>query len=348
MVGPPGQRGKRLAQRIASVLSLEHLLVSRYLRRGRASTFWTPAVILSELLQLSYMRYEGLRCTSGVIFCSQSPQYRSRLEQECHHYQYEPFENQVYFDDNFFKNPASYRYVDGRNAFYLVDNRREVAGILRCKNPKRFGLIHRSGGAHLSPLLLDNVGRVWAAFVGNNGDVNVQQRNSVVLRWLQGHWHFIYKDHVRIALLRGGLKEEFVASLQNALFAVSDLRAGALLLVAKDPDCRPSVAGTIDDSRLNTALQAVMARGTIEDLTATGALVGVLTSDGLTTIGKDGQVLGCGEIVDIGAAKTSTGPGGGRTQAAAYASRFGLVVKISEDGPISLFERGEELIKIVH
>lgn len=346
MVRASERRDKRLAQRMASVLSLEQLLIFRYLRGGTATVFWTPAIILSELQQLSYQRYEGARCTSGVVFCSKASDYLSRLDGEC--YQFESFQEPIDFDDRFFQSPASFRYVDGRNAFYFVDNWRKVAGILRCKDPKRFGLIQRSAGEHLSPLLLDHVGRVWAAFVGNNGDVNVQQKNGVVLRWLRSHWHLIYKDHVRTALSARGVAEELAASLQSALFAVSDMRAGALLLVAREPDLLPGVVGTIDDSRLGTALQAAMARGTIEDLTATGALVGVLTSDGLTSVAKDGRVLGCGQIVDIAAAETTTISGGGRTQAARYASKFGLVIKISEDGPISLFEDGHELIKIVH
>ena len=91
-----------------------------------------------------------------------------------------------------------------------------------------------------------------------------------------------------------------------------------------------------------------MAGGTIENLISTGALIGVLTSDGLTSIAKDGRVLQCGEIVGIPAKETTTITGGGRTQAATYASRFGLVIKISEDGPISLYECGKELMTIVH
>ena len=346
MVRASERRDIRLAQRLASILSLEQLLISRYLRGGKANVFWTPAIILSELQQLSYQRYEGAPCTSGVVFCSEASDYLSRLDGE--YYQFESFQEPIDFDDRFFQSPASFRYVDGRNAFYFVDNWRKVAGILRCKDPKRFGLIQRSAGEHLSPLLLDNVGRVWAAFVGNNGDVNVQQKNSVVLRWLRNHWHVIYKDHVRTALSVRGVEEKLAALLQNVLFTVSDLRAGALLLVARKPNLLPRVVGTIDNSRLGIALQTAMARGTIEDLSATGALVGVLTSDGLTSVARDGRVLGCGQIVDIAAAETRTISGGGRTQAARYASQFGLAIKISEDGPISLFEDGVELIRIVH
>ena len=340
------RRDVRLMQRMASLLSLEQLLISRYIRGGKSMTFWTTATILSELQQLSYQRYEGALCTSGVLFCSKPSEYLSRLDTKSS--QFEPFQEKIEFDDRFFESPASFRYVDGRNAFFFIDNWRKVGGILRCKDPKRFGLIQRSVGEHLSPLLLDNAGRVWVGFIGNNGDVNVQRKNSVLIRWMRGHWHCIYRNHVKAALFSRGITENLAVLLQNALFAVSDLRLGALVLVANNPELLPCVVGTIDDSRLGNALQSAMACGTVQDLSETDALIGVLTSDGLTTVAKDGRILGCGEIVGIEPTMSTTIAGGGRTQAAKYASQFGLVLKVSEDGPISLFENGKELIKIIH
>ena len=340
------RRDVRLAQRMASVLSLEQILISRYIRGKKATVYWTTATILSELQQLSYQRYEGKRCTSGVVFCSKPSQFLSRLDSEWS--RFEPLQERIEFDDRFFQSPASFRYVDGRNAFYLIDNFRKVVGILRFRDPRRFGLVQRSAGEHLSPFLLDNAGRVWAAFIGNHGEVNVQQKNDLLLRWVRGHWHFIYKNHVSSLLLSRGITNKLAVSLQNALFAVSDLRLGALVLVVDDPNRLPSVVGTIDDSRLGDALRTSMVQRTIQDLIDNGALIGVLTSDGLTTVAKDGQILGCGQIVDIATTKSTATAGGGRTQAARYASNFGLVFKVSEDGPISLFENGKELIKFVH
>jgi hypothetical protein len=76
--------------------------------------------------------------------------------------------------------------------------------------------------------------------------------------------------------------------------------------------------------------------------------IGMLTSDGMTTLGKSGHILGCGEIVRIErVSEDQQRAGGGRTQAAMTASRYGLVIKISEDGPISFFRDGREQIRIV-
>jgi len=58
-------------------------------------------------------------------------------------------------------------------------------------------------------------------------------------------------------------------------------------------------------------------------------------------------VLNCGEIVHMGEADPLRQAGGGRTQAAIAASRYGLVIKISEDGPISFYKDGREQISIV-
>jgi hypothetical protein len=53
-----------------------------------------------------------------------------------------------------------------------------------------------------------------------------------------------------------------------------------------------------------------------------------------------------GEIIDARAAQDLQFAGGGRTQAALAASMFGLVLKVSQDGPISLFRQGAEVLKL--
>ena len=71
-----------------------------------------------------------------------------------------------------------------------------------------------------------------------------------------------------------------------------------------------------------------------------------MTSDGLTTIGRSGMVLGAGDIINLQSSNKNIS-GGGRTQAAISASSFGLAVKVSEDGPISIFKDGALQIRFI-
>lgn len=82
----------------------------------------------------------------------------------------------------------------------------------------------------------------------------------------------------------------------------------------------------------------------LQDLVDSNLAIGLLSSDGLTTISRNGEILGCGEIISISGDGGLAG--GGRTQAALRASKYGLAIKVSEDGPISFYRRGELLFGI--
>jgi DNA integrity scanning protein DisA with diadenylate cyclase activity len=132
------------------------------------------------------------------------------------------------------------------------------------------------------------------------------------------------------------------------LLAISDMRRGTLILIPDDEERLPPTAGHIDNSKIGRTLYQLLQGQLISTLRTRQAAVGMLTSDGLTTIARSGCVLNCGEIVHMGEVDdTLRQAGGGRTQAAIAASRYGLVIKISEDGPISFYKDGREEISIV-
>jgi hypothetical protein len=78
---------------------------------------------------------------------------------------------------------------------------------------------------------------------------------------------------------------------------------------------------------------------TIADLKQTGALMRILSADGMTVFSNGGKLLETGFIIDTSHAREVV-IGGGRTTAASAASFFGKVVKVSQDGPIELYQDG--------
>ncbi|GAH75651.1 unnamed protein product, partial [marine sediment metagenome] len=159
-------RSLELAQRIAARLSVATILVSRYLRGGRATAYWTSALILGELQQLTFRRYEGHSCTTGFVYTSKPKLYFARLPIE--EYDFIQFIKPVTLKANQLDTPASFRYVDGRNSFYLIDNWQKLHGIFVSSDPKLFGMVDRCSLMHILPLVKTMPGRVWAAFVGQN------------------------------------------------------------------------------------------------------------------------------------------------------------------------------------
>ena len=124
----PGPRGLELSQRIAARLSLSTILVARYLRGGSAGTYWTPALILTALQQLTFRRYEGNRCTTGFVYTSKPHLYRKGLPID--EYNFIPFAKSIRMSTTKLGSPATFRYVDGRNSFYLIDNWQTLFGFL--------------------------------------------------------------------------------------------------------------------------------------------------------------------------------------------------------------------------
>ena len=339
----PSIRAIQLAQKIAARISLDTILVARYLRGGNASTYWTPALVIEELQRLTFRRYEGNSCTTGFIFSSKPDLYRNELPIE---YRFIPFKKPVTMNANELENPASYRYVNGQNSFYLIDHWRKIHGFFTAKNSNKYGLIERASCMHILPLTNQMPGRVWAAFVGRNDDVNILASGKVHLRWDRNYWHLRDMSILTSILEKHGCSQKTSDRLAMVCLALSDLRSGTVLLVPDDQSSLPKSVGCIDNSELGEALRGALLNQPLHNLISSNSILGVLTSDGLTTISKKGIILSCGEIVDIAGATKTQPTGGGRTHAAVAASTHGLAIKVSEDGPISIYKNGILLIKM--
>lgn len=338
-----GSRSAETTSRMASYNAFGNILISRFLRGHSAANFWTANLILSELQALSLQRYEGSACTSGVIFVSEPSVVLAQLNHN--RYTLESVGDDLNFDVGFFSTPPTFRYVDGKNAFYLVDNWRKIHGIIRLKQPGTHSIYQRAVHSHLAPLFEIPAGRMFVATVGNHGHVTVQPRNYLQLRWKEMFWSVTDVGLFGEILMSAGLAEEAATSLVSCLLAISDMRFGALVLIAADKTKLPRSAGDIGSDRISSRLRDLSRGKKLEDILSTNEVLGILTSDGLTTLDQSGVILGAGEIIDLqsdGATKVS---GGGRTQAAVSASRFGLAIKVSEDGPITIFKDGALQIK---
>jgi hypothetical protein len=90
-------------------------------------------------------------------------------------------------------------------------------------------------------------------------------------------------------------------------------------------------------------IERVKKRG-VSELKQSGTLLRILSSDGLTVFNAKGKLLDTGFIIDTSHAREMVA-GGGRTTAACAASHFGKVIKVSQDGPIELYENGRMIYR---
>lgn len=331
-------------QSISSQFTMPYFLVSSFMRGTNHACLWSSIIGLVLLQKLSYKKYEGCMCSSGFL-CLKSInntiQERIKLQTT---FIFEAFDKPIPLSDNFFEKPLSYRYVDGRNSFYLVDNHETVLGVLRNNSPKNYDIIDRCTFKHIEALTSLS-GFRWLAYSGLHSDIIVHTKKRIVFQWDQGIWKNRELSLIESVILAYGVKADFAKMLVDILFTLSELRSGALILLIRGEKL-PETIGKIDTTTLGTALCKSLQGSSFHSLRTNNSIIGLLTSDGMTTFDIKGNLIDCGTIIDLStASETARVAGGGRSQAACAASIYGLAIKVSEDGPISIYKNGQKALE---
>ncbi|MEI8095066.1 MAG: hypothetical protein WCG80_12705 [Spirochaetales bacterium] len=332
-----------LGLKFSNKIGFGDLLVARFLDPEKADPEGLRIGLLAVLQDLSFRYYEDKRCSSGFCFTSDLEAFTAALSASG--FLYSPFETPVDFHYDLFSSPASFRYVDGRNSYYVVDAQLKLHGIVRLKNPDQYSLVARLRNQHLKGLLAGMPGQPWVAFVGLREEVFVIVSPEVQLKWSRNHWQLRDRSLLFTLLARFGLATDLQELLVSLFFALSEGGLGASILIPEDSAVLPTAIGKIDHTEVGDHLRALIQKQHIAELNATNSLLGIVSSDGLTTISRDGRILRCGDIIDISRAALLQSQGGGRSQAGIAASFFGLSIKISQNGPVSFWHRGELLLQ---
>lgn len=330
---------------IVTQFALPYLLISCFMRGTNPSRVGTPITSLVLLQKLSYKRYEGSFCTSGFLCLKTLKGTIPLLSNNLTNYEYEPFHTPVLAGSDFFDKPLSYRYVDGKNTFYVVDHHGMVGGIVRIKSPNQFNLIDRITFRHVEELK-SIPGFRWLAYSGLHGDVLLHTNKKMIFQWDSDIWKLRDLNHLHQLICDHKVDSSFAIDIATTIFTLSELRQGALLLISQNGDI-PQAASKIDKTTLGSVLCEVMRGHTFHELIKTNSILGLLTSDGLASFDSSGNLINCGEIIDLSGMPPSDNryAGGGRSQAACAASMYGLAIKVSEDGPITLFHHGQKIME---
>ena len=285
--------------------------------------------------------YELAAATSGFLMVPKIGDLQRVRESGL--YQFDEFVNPEMIREDFFSKPVSYRYVDGKNAFYCVDRSLRVHGLLRIKSPMDWSLYERNVYSHIRPAVQKLKGKAWFSHIGNNNDITIINNKNSVIRLTKGRWQFVDIAVVETVLSQS-IIETHVATILRLIFTLSSMKIGALLLIKGGDECPPA-AGQIDTSSIRDSVVSTLVGKNIEEIMRMNAAVGILGSDGLTTIERDGTIVSTGEIIALGSGEGASS-GGGRTQAGLTASKFGLAVKVSQDGPVSFFRDGQRILHL--
>ena len=330
--------------RLAARNTAMEVTVAR-LMRGSTGNVWTPGLVLGKLRELALTKYENNPCTSGFVYFSDSEEGTDTLGARGFSFQRLEAED-LYLSEQFFDYPASHRYVDGLGSFYLIDNEAKILGVLRCHRLRFFSTLETSTRRHVEHLLRDSGAGSWAAWVGANQDVTVMFPGGGLVRYQNQTWRVLEMVHLVRAMRTFGIEEGVAETTARLAFLIAEERMGTTVFFPRHRRISLSRVAGIDRTDLGRHLSQTITNLTIDELVKEGLALGVLTSDGITSVGLGGDVLKVGQIIEVSRNHDSEVVGGGRTQASIAASRHGLVLKVSEDGPVSIFEGGREMVKL--
>jgi hypothetical protein len=326
--------------RTAILTTAFDIAVARFLR-GDTRHFANVQRVIEIAKNLTFQRYEGAPCTSGLIYINKPTKgFLNYIGELGYRIAKTPM---VRATSNFFGAPLSYRYVDGVQSAYLLVSPATCMGIVQLDPACHISLADQGTHGQYRPLLGITGAGSFAAFVTPNSEVDVLFAPDGILRWRKGRWILI--ELGRLA----SIFNEHINNLDTAkllceiVVGIAAIRHGALILLSDHTSEEIGIIRRIDDTEIGKMLRKSLLTLHILEAYRSGVFVAAVTSDGMTIIDSTGVVRDSGALVDLAGAKAPGG--GGRTAAAQSASRHGLVIKISEDGPMQLWRYGELLMQ---
>lgn len=339
------QEGYAAHFRTALLASLMDITVARWLRGDHRKGFWPIQQLVQLLKSLSYQRYEGKPATTGFIVYRTTLKGLKTVAGERHHVLdlLKPHEE---ISTTFFDNPLTYRFIDGANLFFVANIQMQVTGVLRTSplavptdierltQREMFSLVRRAGRG------------AFAITVNEASEIEVLTSPAKLLVRRKGSWAIFDPDIFR-SFLADSIDGESIDELLWTVYALSKIRHGTVILIYNGGRRqlaslkKGSVGG--DDPVGRLLISRVKGRK-ITDLKQAGALLRILSSDGMTVFSRSGKLQETGFIIDTSHAREVV-IGGGRTTAASAASFFGKVIKVSQDGPIELYQEGRRIYR---
>lgn len=326
--------------RTALLASIMDISVARFLRGDRNKGFWPIQQLIQLLKHLSYQRYEGKPATTGFLVHRTTEPALKKMLKSRHHslITLQPHQNVT---PDFLANPLTYRFIDGNNLFFVTTIQMQVVGLLRTAAASTQTDIERLTQREIFSLVRRSGSGAFAITVNEVSEIEVLISPAKLLIRRKGAWAIFDPDIFR-SFLADCMDQEAIDDLLWTLYAVSKQRHGTVILIHAGTARHLTVLkkGSVGgDDPIGRLLISQVKGQTIAELKQSGILLRILSSDGMTVLDKGGKLLETGFIIDTSHAREMV-IGGGRTTAAIAASFFGKVIKVSQDGPIELYQDG--------
>jgi hypothetical protein len=195
--------------------------------------------------------------------------------------------------------------------------------------------------------------------LSRQGDILAFDKGSLRFTYRFGQWqywnhaHLIYllRDRARAQRVPTKILGRVVGAIYRAALDVSFRRSGGLFVILHNRNNLRDVVregDAIGDAKRSAAdrqFDEVIGEHNIQSLPR-AILVELASLDGAIVMNNSGRVRAYGAVLQPKKKGRLRGTEGSRTKAAIGASNYGLAVKISSDGDITVYHEGKEFIRV--
>ncbi len=304
-----------------------------------------------EVLRTSSMStYENSRISTGVLLFGSLPE-------PCHAPPQTPV-NALRYSHQLTTIRSFHRLGDGLRTLALVDKDGLLAELIDVREwaePYRdMPLVVPPATKYAAHARATLCGGHVCLVLSPNGEIKIFSDGVPVFRFIDGKWRLVDARH-RYAMWQNAIgNDELAERLFSVALNLTESRRGALFAVLDDAE---SVGALVSQTDLlghrnhddladgissKDQLHYLLRDRSVLDVPST-VLENIARIDGAVVLGGDGNLLSFGAILHHHSDSESLNRTveGGRTTAAIAASHFGTVLKISEDGLISMYRGGE-------
>jgi len=195
--------------------------------------------------------------------------------------------------------------------------------------------------------------------LSRQGDILIFEEGTLRFTYRYGKWQYWNHSHL-VHLLRDRARAQrvptrvlgrVVGAIYRAALDVSFRRSGGLFVILHNKNSVHDVVrygDAIDDSDrspLDKEFDEVIRNKSIQSLPRVIA-VELASLDGAIVLENKGQMLAYGAVLQPKKSGHVRGSEGSRTKAAIGASNYGLAIKVSSDGDITVYFEGQEFIRM--
>lgn len=305
----------------------DNLVVSRSHSGGKKLYLLDTIIALRDAL--SY-RYEGASVDVGLILTwNWAGLEEILLGGDCAIYRFADGSN---LRTRLQQAKSSYLLADGVTSFYVSTPEARIDRLVVLPNrvmhvgnpewqlvPREYRYIQPLVHGHEAFLIANRRGELWFF------------TKDAALKWVGNGWHRVSAPSLT-GILEQHLLPVSASRLAEVVLALSVRRMGALLVIGPNLDKLSEGASGGIRQQFEAGWSPNVCDMSVEFLTSIAGI------DGATLISPDGSIANAGVILRVPQEHRSAGEGA-RTAAASYAGHFGLAIKVSHDGPVSVYDQ---------